>query len=97
VWLHVLAVTLGRLVFLVLSAALLRVLWSPIGLQLDVGQIDPGTALLLVGFVAIWLCLLLGGGALHAWGSLTWTRVLAAPARGGGRAGRHAPGDPHRS
>jgi hypothetical protein len=82
VWLHVLAVTLGRLVFLVLSAALLRVLWSPIGLQLDVGQIDPGTALLLVGFVAIWLCLVLGGGALHAWGSVTWSRLLGARIQG---------------
>ena len=31
---------------------------------------------LLVGFVAIWLCLVLAGGALHAWGSVSWTRLL---------------------
>ena len=31
------------------------------------------TLLLLVGFVAIWLCLLLGAGALHAWASAWWS------------------------
>jgi len=28
--------------------------------------------------VAIWLCLVLAGGAVHAWGTLTWTRVLTS-------------------
>jgi hypothetical protein len=44
--------------------------------------IDGPAALLLVGFVAIWLCLILGGGALHAWGSVSWTRILGAAAEG---------------
>ena len=35
--------------------------------------------LLLVGFVAIWLCLVLAGGALHAWSAATWSRLLAGP------------------
>ena len=94
---HALVLALLRLGYVVFATVLLGVLWAPIGLRLAGGSIDPAAVPLLVGFVAIWLCLLLGGGALHAWGSLTWTRVLAAPARGGGRAGRHAPGDPHRS
>ena len=80
--LHVLVTTTARLGYLALAATLLRVLWSPIGLQLDVGQIDAGVVLLLVGFVAIWLCLVLGGGALHAWGSVTWSRLLGARLQG---------------
>jgi hypothetical protein len=61
-------------------AILLRVLWAPIGARLASGGIDVAVLLLLVGFVAIWLCLVLAGGALHAWGSVAWTRVLGAPA-----------------
>jgi hypothetical protein len=34
--------------------------------------------------VAIWLCLVLAGGALHAWGSLSWTRLLDARGAEGG-------------
>ncbi|MGH2781295.1 MAG: hypothetical protein ACRDLA_07775, partial [Thermoleophilaceae bacterium] len=67
-----------RLIALVLAGLLLRVLWTPIGQRLLEGpRIDAGLGLLLVGFVAIWLCLVLAGGALHAWGSATWTRLLA--------------------
>lgn len=67
---------------LVLSTLLLRVLWAPIATALGAGELsDPQTVLLLVGFVAIWLCLVLGGGALCAWSSLTWTRVLGVPDR----------------
>jgi len=43
--------------------------------------IDPATVLLLVGFVAIWLCLVLGGGAVHAWGSMTATLLLEGRTR----------------
>ena len=78
------ALLLARLGYLALSATLLRVLWAPIGDRLAVGGMDPAAALLLVGFVAIWLCLVLGGGALHAWGSVSWTAVLGIPARGSG-------------
>ena len=67
----------ARIVYVVLCATLLRVLWAPIGIRLAEAGIDAAVALLLVGFVAIWLCLLLGGGALHAWGSVSWTRVLS--------------------
>lgn len=76
--LHAVAVMLARAAYLVLAALLLRVLWAPIGVRLESDGMDPGVALLLVGFVSIWLCLVLGGGALHAWGSRTWTRLLDA-------------------
>ncbi len=62
---------------LLLATVLLRVLWSPIRLQLTRGQLGgPQTLLLLVGFVAIWLCLLIGAGALHAWASAWWALEL---------------------
>jgi hypothetical protein len=68
----------------VLATLLLRVLWAPIGEALRVGDLgNPPTALLLVGFVAIWLCLVLAAGALHAWASAWWSlehpRRLARP------------------
>lgn len=62
---------------LLLAVVLLRVLWSPIGLQLADRRLGgPQTLLLLVGFVAIWLCLLVGSGVLHAWASAWWTLEL---------------------
>lgn len=70
------AVAVTRLAYLAVAAMGMRVLWAPIGVRLEAGGMDPAVALLLVGFVAIWLCLVLGGGALHAWGSTSWTRVL---------------------
>jgi hypothetical protein len=73
-----LAVPVLRLAYLVFVLALLGVLWGPIRVRLAMGGIDAAGMLLLVGFVAIWLCLVLGGGALHAWGSMTWTRLLTA-------------------
>jgi hypothetical protein len=84
--LHVLASTLVRLGYLVLAAVLLRVLWAPIEQRLALDGIDAAAALLLVGFVAIWLCLVLGGGALHAWGSVAWTRILEPAAEDRGTA-----------
>jgi hypothetical protein len=65
-----------RIAYVLLAAVLLRVLWAPIGERLSGAGIDAAVGLLLVGFVAIWLCLVLGGGALHAWGSASWSRVL---------------------
>jgi len=68
--------------FLLLAGLLLGVLWAPIGAQLAAGgDIDLATGLLLVGFVAIWLCLVLVGGALHAWSAATWSRLLATGPR----------------
>jgi hypothetical protein len=80
--LHAIGLALARVAFLVIAALLLRVLWDPIGIRLAGGGMDLATMLLLVGFVAIWLCLVLAGGALHAWGSVTWTRLLAVRAGG---------------
>ena len=58
---------------------LLRLLYAPIGAALAAGQVrDIGVVSLLVGFVAIWLCLVLGGGALHAWASAWWAGELEA-------------------
>jgi hypothetical protein len=71
----------ARVAYVALAAVLLRVLWAPIDLRLESEGIGLGAMLLLVGFVAIWLCLVLGGGALQAWGSAAWTRVLRASSR----------------
>ena len=69
--------------YLVIATILMRVLWAPIAELIEGGAaIDLATILLLVGFVAIWLCLVLGGGAVHAWGSMTATLLL-----GGGTTG----------
>ena len=76
---HVIVASLVGISLLVLSSLLLRVLWEPIEASLAAGEpLDAPTALLLVGFVAIWLCLVLGGGAAHAWSSVTWSRLLGA-------------------
>jgi len=70
------SVLAARFVYLALSVVIMAMLWTPIGARLTKDGFDPATSLLLVGFVAIWLCLVLAGGALHAWGSVTWTSVL---------------------
>jgi hypothetical protein len=55
------------------SWALLQLLWRPIGEALGPGLLtSPQVMLLLVGFVAIWLILLLVGGVLHAFVSAWW-------------------------
>jgi hypothetical protein len=83
--LHIAVTAVVGVAFLVLSGILVHVLWAPIGAGMIAGgTIDATGALLLVGFVAIWLCLVLAGGALHAWGSATWSallhpRAIAAP------------------
>jgi hypothetical protein len=73
---HVLAAAVARLAFLAFATLLLIVLWAPIEVRLRSAGADAATVLLLVGFVAVWLCLVLGGGALQAWSSATWTAVL---------------------
>ena len=76
----------AHLVYAVLVVLLLRLLFAPIGAALAMGEVrDLAVAALLIGFVAIWLCLVLGGGALHAWSSTWWalemkpSGALAAP------------------
>jgi hypothetical protein len=71
--------TLADLLALGLAWALLRVLWAPISVELAAGQLVSVQALLLlVGFVAIWLALVLAFGALHAWVSTLWSLELGA-------------------
>jgi hypothetical protein len=69
-------ILVARIAYVALSAILLRVLWGPIEVRLAEDGLGVAVIGLLVGFVAIWLCLVLAGGALHAWGSLSWTRLL---------------------
>ena len=61
------------LMVLVVTIALLGVLWMPIGDALAAGRLaTPETLLLLLGFVAIWLGLLLVAGAVHVAVSAWW-------------------------
>ncbi|MDQ2673589.1 MAG: hypothetical protein M3Y40_02940, partial [Chloroflexota bacterium] len=79
---HLVVAVVAGLSYLALTGLLLTVLWAPIRAALLGGApLDLASGLLLVGFVAIWLCLVLGGGALHAWASATATILL------GGRRG----------
>ena len=64
--------------YLLFCALLLRVLWAPIHEALVEGRpMTSGAPLLLVGFVAIWLCLVLAGGAVHAFVAAWWSLELA--------------------
>jgi hypothetical protein len=68
------------LVAVALTYAVLRVLWAPIASELSGGRLArPETVLLLVGFVAIWLALVLVAGAVHVAISAWWTLELADP------------------
>jgi hypothetical protein len=72
--------TLADVVAIVFALALLRILWAPIGTDLAGGQlVSPQALLLLTGFVAIWLALVLFWGALRAWTATWWSLELAAP------------------
>lgn len=76
--------------YLGVAVLLLGVLWDPIGERLAAGAgFGAAEGALLVGFVAIWLCLVLGGGALHAWGVVSWTRILAMREAPAGRGRPH--------
>jgi hypothetical protein len=56
----------------------LQLLWGPIGRSMAGGHLgEAWMPLLLVGFVAIWLCLVAAGGALHGWASAWWSLELA--------------------
>ena len=69
-------------VWLIGSWALLHLLWSPIGSDLAGGRVaDPSVALLLVAFIAIWLCVVAIGGAVHVWSSVWWSLELGEPTR----------------
>ena len=83
---QIVAQFVARIGYLVVATVLLRVLWAPIEARLSGEGFGVAVVLLLVGFVAIWLCLVLAGGALHAWGSVSWTRLLEARGRDAGAA-----------
>jgi hypothetical protein len=69
---------LTDLVIVALAYAVLRILWAPIAGDLAAGRLTgPDTLLLLVGFVAIWLGLLLAAGVLHVMISAWWALELA--------------------
>lgn len=72
----------GGGLYLVACALLLRVLWEPLEVALAERPIAAANLLLLIGFVAIWLGLVLGGGVVHAWASAWWALELRAE-RGG--------------
>jgi hypothetical protein len=68
-----LAITVSDALVLVVNLVLLRILWAPVAGDLAAGRLaTPGTILLLVGFMAIWLALLLLGGVLHVAASCWW-------------------------
>lgn len=74
----VLAGLLLDLLVLIVTSALLSLLWMPIGAALEAGQLaTPETLLLLLGFVAIWLGLLLAAGAVHVGVSAWWAMEQA--------------------
>lgn len=91
------ATWLARIAYLGLVALLLRVLWAALAERLGTGTgIDAALLPLLVGFIAIWLCLVIGGGALHALAALTWSSLLGGRLADPSGAGGRAHGDPHR-
>lgn len=72
--------TAALVAWLLVTWGLLRLLWIPIGRHAQDGTLlTPVSVALLVGFVAIWLCLVAGAGVLHAWSSAWWS---LAPAEG---------------
>ncbi len=75
--------TLVALGALTLATVLLRQLWAPIQVELAGGRLGSSRALLLlVGFVAAWLALVLAFGALHALVSGWWSLELGHAGEG---------------
>jgi hypothetical protein len=74
---------LADLATLIVSVALLRVLWAPIGADLGGGRLlTPATLALLLGFVTIWLGLVLGAGAIRTWLAAWWSLEIGSDNRG---------------
>lgn len=83
------------LLALILATALLRVLWAPIRVELAAGQmVSPQALLLLVGFVAVWLALVLAFAALHAGISAWWSLELGLAGKAHARQLRRPARDP---
>jgi len=76
-----LASFVADLLAVALAVTLLRVVWAPVGAELAGGRLlTPAALLLLVGFVAIWLAVILAFGALHVWVSTWWSLEIGTPA-----------------
>ena len=68
-----------------LTVVLLSTLWQPLASRLAEGRLaEPSTAILLLGFVWIWLVLVVLAGVVQAWISAWWSEELARGS--GGRA-----------
>jgi hypothetical protein len=75
----VVVATAADLVGAALAFGLLRLLWDPIQRHLAGKQPFSLVSLpLLVGFVAVWLALVLAAGVLHAWVSAWWSLELTS-------------------
>ncbi len=69
---------------LAISVAVLRVLWVPIETDVAGGRLlSPGTMALLLGFVTIWLALVLAAGAARTWLSTWWSMEMSSEFPGG--------------
>ena len=66
-----------------ISALALATLWQPLGRRLAAGGLlVPTNALLLLGFVWIWLVLVILAGVVQVWISAWWSAELASEASG---------------
>jgi hypothetical protein len=86
-----LVATVADLIATVLAFGLLRVLWVPIQRDLAGKQpFSPSSLPLLVGFVALWLALVLAAGMLHSWVSAWWSLELSGTILDPSAAGKEA-------
>ena len=70
--------TFADVIAVLLAIGVLRILWSPIQGRLASGSpLDVSVLPLLLGFVTIWLVLVLVAGLLHAWVSTWWSLELS--------------------
>jgi len=61
----------------VLTVIVLRAVWQPISERLAESRLsEPMTTILLLGFVWIWLVLVILAGAVQAWISAWWSKEL---------------------
>jgi hypothetical protein len=80
------------LVAVALATLLLQLPWDPVEAALAGGRlVSPSALLWLVGFVAIWLAIVLALGALHAWVSMWWSLELGADGEVARREAQEAP------
>ncbi|MGH2488615.1 MAG: hypothetical protein ACRDFR_03230, partial [Candidatus Limnocylindria bacterium] len=60
-----------------MTAIVLDVLWRPLSARMAAGGLaEPSTPILLLGFVWIWLVLVILAGVIQAWIAVWWNREL---------------------